>query len=447
VQFKTQRGGVCRRLLVATAVAAIAAISVFPLAGSANAQDEVTSIDYWSPPQAGLNESGTQALLQPLIDGFKAETGITVNVQVVDWSSLLSKITAAIASNTGPDVLAGGNTWNGIYSDTGGVVAWTPEMIEKIGGMSQFVPAFVGTMGYPGKDPVSIPIGGGTWQLVYNKKILADASITEMPKTWDEFIAAAQKTTNPSAGIWGVGSDISNVSNMTTWLWILLRQWGGDFFDPQTGKATVNSDAAVQSVQFFLDWIGKHKIMSPQNAQYNASQAEQDFNNGKLAFLFTQGKSALTLPEDQYGAALLPMREANPPKPEAVMSHVAGENVIILTSSAKQEAAIKWVKYLLSTDVNIEKNLKNGSIPVTLEAAKSDKFSSAVDKIDIEIVENYAQPQPINSDDGPLSQAYARAVGQLAGRVANGEPVTESDIRNALDEVQSAALIREASQN
>ena len=187
--------------------------------------------------------------------------------------------------------------------------------------------------------------------------------------------------------------------------------------------------------------------MSRQNAQYNASQAEQDFNNGKLAFLFTQGKSALTLPEDQYGAALLPMREANPPKSQAVMSHVAGENVIILASSTKQDAAVRWVKYLLSTEVNVEKNFKNGSIPVTKEAAKSGKFTSAVDKIDIEIVEKYAQAQQINSDDGPLSQAYARAVGQLAGRVANGEAVTAAEIKDALDEVQSAALIREASQN
>lgn len=447
MQFKTSPGGLTRRLLVATAVAAIAASSVLLRAGAAHADDTVTSIEYWSPPQNGLNESGTKALLQPIVDGFRKETGITVNVEIIDWSSLLSKLAAAIASNTGPDAAGGGNTWNGLYSDTGGVVSWTPEMMDEIGGMSQFVPAFTAVMGYPGKDPVSIPTGGGTWQLVYNKKILADAGITRMPTTWDAFIADAKKATNPSAGIWGVGSDVANVSNMTTWLWVLLRQWGGNFFDDKTGKATINSDAAVQSVQFFLDWIGKDKIMSRQNAQYNASQAEQDFNNGKLAFLFTQGKAALTLPEDQYGAALLPLRETDPPKSQAVMSHIAGENVIILASSTKQRAAIQWVKYLLSTDVNVEKNFKNGSIPVTKEAAKSDKFTSAVDKIDIEIVEKYAQAQQINSDDGPLSQAYARAVGQLAGRVANGETITAAEIKDALDEVQSAALNREASQN
>lgn len=439
-------GGMSRRLFMATIAVATAMTSVLALGGSANAQDQVTSIEYWSPPQNGLSESGTVALLQPLIDDFKTKTGISVNLQIIDWSSLLSKLTAAIASNTGPDVAAGGNTWNGIYKDTGGVVSWTPEMMEKIGGIEQFVPAFTQVMGYPGQDPVSIPTGGGTWQLVYNKKILADAGITEIPSTWDEFVAAAQKATNPAAGIWGVGSDVANVSNMTTWEWILLRQWGGNFFD-ESGKASVNSDAAVQSVKFFLDWIGEYKIMSPQSVQYNASQAEQDFNNGKIAFLLTQGKAAITLPEDQYGAALVPMREENPPAAEAVMSHIAGENVIIMTSSTKQDAAMEWIKYLLSTDVNITKNFNNGSIPVTIEAAKSDKFTSAIDKIDIEIVENYAQPQQINSDDGPLSQAYARAVGQLAGRVANGDTVTEADIKATLDEVQAAALSREATLN
>lgn len=446
MQFKTSQGGARRQLFVATALAAIAAS--FALTGPGSANDKVASIEYWSPPQAGLNETGTKELLQPFVDGFKAETGITVKLQVIDWSSLLSKLTAAIASNTGPDAAGGGNTWNGIYNDTGGIVTWTPEMMEKIGGKSQFVPAFTQVMGYPGKDPVSIPIGGGTWVLVYNKKILADAGISDLPTTWDEFIADAKKATNASAGIWGTGSDVANVSNMTTWEWILLRQWGGNFFDDKTGKATANSDAAVQSTKFFLDWIGKDKIMSPQNAQYNASQAEQDFNNGKLAFLITEsGKSAFTLPKDQFGATLLPMRQANPPASEAVMSHIAGENVILFKSSTKQDAAMQWIKYLLSTKVNVNKNFDNGSIPVTKEAAKSDKFSSPIDKAEIAIVEKYAQPQQINPDDGPLSQSYARAVGQLAGRVANGDAVTEADIKSALDETQAAALNREAVPN
>ena len=442
MQFKLSQIGAQARLCLA---ATVVASSMLALTGFASGQ-EATSIEYWSPPQAGLNKSGTRELLQPLFDDFKKESGITVNLQVIDWSSLLSKMTAAIASSTGPDVAAVGNTWNGIFNDTGGVMTWTPEMLDKIGGLSQFVPAFTAVMGYPGKDPVSIATGGGTWVMIYNKKILADAGVTEIPTTWDEFVAAAQKTTNPSKGIWGVASDVSNVSNMTTWEWILLRQWGGNFFDDETGKATANSDAAVQSTEFFLDWIGKDKIMSPHSAQYNASQAEQDFNNGKLAFLFTQGKAQVTLPEDHYGAALLPMREANPPKPEAIMSHIAGENVILLSSSEKQDAAIEWIKYLLSTDVNVTKNVNNGSIPVTKEAAKSDKFSGAIDQVEIKIVENHAEAQQINSDDGPLSQAYARAVGQLAGRVANGEAVATADIKAALDAVQSAALSREAMQ-
>ncbi|OWJ69094.1 hypothetical protein BWR60_00705 [Inquilinus limosus] len=239
MHFKTSRGGISRRLLVATPVAAIAASSVLARAGSARADDDVTSIEYWSPPQNGLNESGTKALLQPIVDGFKKETGITVNLQIIDWSSLLSKLAAAIASNTGPDIAAGGNTWNGIYSDTGGVVSWTPEMMEEIGGMSQFVPAFTQVMGYPGKDPISIPTGGGTWQLVYNKKILADAGITKLPTTWNEFIADAKKsprsrrcTTRNAGGISriGHGSGIStdgraSICRPTCRPWWVARRW------------------------------------------------------------------------------------------------------------------------------------------------------------------------------------------------------------------------------
>jgi multiple sugar transport system substrate-binding protein len=408
--------------------------------------DDATTITYWSPPQGGRSESGTVEALQPLVDRFKAETGVTVNVEVIDWSSLLPKLTSAIASNTGPDVAGGGNTWNGIYTDTGGIVSWTPEMLEQIGGKDQFLPAFVQTMGYPDKDPISIPTGGGTWQMVYNKKILADAGVTTIPKTWDEFIVAAQKTTDPAKGIWGTSSDVANVSNMTTWEWILIRQYGGDFFDAATGKASADLPQNVQAMKFFIDWIQKDKIMSPKAAQYNAGQAEEDFNNGKVAFLFTQGRAQVTMDQSKYGAVYVPMRSANPPANEAVMSHVAGENVILFQSSNKQDAAIKWVKFLLQDQNHVEKNVMNGSIPVTKTAAKSPEFSHIVDKIDIEIASNYAQAPQINSDDGPLSQAFARAIGQLAGQAATGKEVTEADIAGALKGVQDAALAREATQ-
>lgn len=442
---------IARRSRLAAATVVLAVTSLVTAAcgggGGASSASDMQTITYWSPPQAGQSESGTKALLQPLTDQFKAETGITVNVEVIDWSSLLSKLTTAIASNTGPDVASGGNTWNGIYSDTGGVTPWTPQMLDQIGGTQQLVPAFTKVMGYPGKDPVSIPIGGGTWQMVYNKKILADAGITAPPKTWDEFIADAQKTTDPAKGIWGTSVNVANVSDMTTWEWILMRQHGGDFFDASTGKAAADSPANVEAMQFFLDWMGKDKIMSPQAAQYNAAQSEQDFNNGKLAFLFTQGRSNVTMDQSKYEAALLPMRSETPPADQAVQSHIAGENVILFSSSKKQDSSIKWIKFLLSTKTQITKNVNNGSIPVTLDAAKASEFSKyKIDKIDIEIADKYAQPQQINSDDGPLSQAYTRAIGQLAGQVATGKQVGAPEIQSALQGVQQAALAREATQ-
>src|SRR5262249_52313250 len=112
----------------------------------------------------------------------------------------------------------------------------------------------------------------------------------------------------------------------------------------------------------------------------------------------------------------------------------------------KQDAAIKWVKFLLQTDNNVQKNLMNGSIPVTKGAAASPKFTSIVDKIDIAIVAKYAQAPQINSDDGPLSQALARAIGQLAGRLPTGKNVRRAVVGNALKGAQQAAVAREAAQ-
>jgi multiple sugar transport system substrate-binding protein len=378
---------------------------------------------------------------------FYAETHIKVDISVVTWSDILEKLTIAIASGTGPDVSASGNTWNGDWADSKGVMSWTPQMINEIGGIKQFVPAVVPTMGFPGQEPISIPDGAATWLMLYNKSILAKAGVTTIPTTWAQFVADAQKVTDPAKGIWGVSSDVANVSDMTTWDYLLLRQYGGNYFanNAPSAKATVDTPAAVQSVQFFANWIGKYKIMAPQDAEYTENQAEEDFDNGKVGFVFVQGSVATTLPSSQYGAALLPLPSTNLPASERVMSHVAGENVIILKSTKHLAADIQWVKFLLSPWANTQKNLFDGQVPATYGPAKSPQFSAdKVDSVMVKILDNYAQPFQINNDDGGLADGYARAVGQLLGQAATGGTVTTADVQSALNTVEQAALAREA---
>jgi multiple sugar transport system substrate-binding protein len=63
---------------------------------SANAGVTLT---YWASNQ-GTSLDNDKQVLQPELDKFKAKTGITVNVEVVPWSDLLNRVTAAATSGS-----------------------------------------------------------------------------------------------------------------------------------------------------------------------------------------------------------------------------------------------------------------------------------------------------------------------------------------------------------
>src|SRR6266568_2023145 len=129
-----------------------------------------TTLTYWASNQ-GTSLDNDKAVLQPELDKFKAQTGITVKVEVIPWADLLNRIMAATTSGQGPDVLNIGNTWSASLQATGALVSWDDAAFAKIGGKSRFVDSALGSTGAPGKPPAAVPIYSMAYGLYYNKKM------------------------------------------------------------------------------------------------------------------------------------------------------------------------------------------------------------------------------------------------------------------------------------
>jgi ABC-type glycerol-3-phosphate transport system substrate-binding protein len=436
-----------------TRVAALAVVvAALGLGGcsssSGSSGDGSSTINEWVVPSGQNGAATTRATLDPLVAQFKQQTGITVKYSIIQWSDLLTKINAAIASGQGPDLTETGNTWSASLSATNAFAPWTAEAFDKIGGKDKFIARTLTMTGLPGKAGMSIPLYAQSEALYYNKAMFAQAGISSPPTTWDEFIADAKKLTDPSKGQWGVSMDMTNLAAMETWDWILATQFGGHYFNNTTNKATANDPKVVQALTSFLNWIGSQKIMSPDNATYPATQAETQFAQGKAAMTITQAPSffkAAGMPDDAWAAAAVPMTSANPPADQAVMSHVDTINVAIMKSSKHLDAVYQWLKFLTDPTAQTTLNSSYGTIPPTVAAASKPQFTSNQnDKVWLDIQSKYAIATPYQADAAQLEEAVARAIGQLSQTAASKGGVSEDQVKSALDGVQAAAVAREA---
>src|SRR5690606_28991565 len=94
-----------------------------------------------------------------------------------------------------------------------------------------------------------IPVTNGNMAMFYNKKLLAEAGV-EVPETWEEFVEAAKKLTDPSKNQYALTGNLAveppTVISYEVFPFIL--QAGGKILED--GKAVFNSPEGVEGLNF-----------------------------------------------------------------------------------------------------------------------------------------------------------------------------------------------------
>src|SRR5436309_1444174 len=211
------------------------------------------TITYWASNQGPSIDYDNRVLSQAVKD-FKAQTGITVNFEVISWSDLFNRILTADFSGQNPDVLNIGNTWSATLQATRAFLPFDQANMNAIGGKDKFLATSLAASGAPGQVPTSVPLYGLSYALFYNKAMFAQAGIQSAPRTWTEFIQDAKQLTKPKIGQWGVAVEGASITENAHWAFILSNQQGGSLFN-QNNIPTFDSPQNVKAVQFFTDLI------------------------------------------------------------------------------------------------------------------------------------------------------------------------------------------------
>jgi multiple sugar transport system substrate-binding protein/raffinose/stachyose/melibiose transport system substrate-binding protein len=398
--------------------------------------DSPKTLTYWASNQ-GASIAIDKKVLQPELDKFKQQTGITVKLEVVPWSDLLNRILTATTSGQGPDVLNIGNTWSASLQATGAFLPWSAANFAKIGGKDRFVDSALGSTGATGKDPAAVPLYSMAYALYYNKQIFADAGISGPPTTWTELVADGKKI--EAKGKQGLGAEGANVSENIHHTFVFAKQHGADFFTAD-GKADFTNDGVVAAVKQYVDLMATDKVIPVGNAEYAQNQSVSDFAKGKTAMLMWQSASANLksqgMSDSSYGIAPIPVQSGTPGTGAQTNSMVAGINLAVFKNTDNLDGSTKFVKFMTSDAEQKILNTAYSSIPPVKTAQEDTAFNTPANAVLKDTLAKSAAALPQVADESQFETAVGTAVKDLFADAAAGRAVTTATVKAELEKAQ-----------
>ena len=246
---------------------------------------DVSFLTHWAPDTVAKLEAAAATYTQ-------AHPDTKITVRAVPFGDLLTTLRTSGGG-------AGGATIAGIYD------AWLPDLAKD-----QLVAAVPDAIAadtkanWPAGVIGAASIGGvlygipneiDVYALNYNKKLFAEAGIAEAPKTWDEFLAAAEKLTDKSKGQQGFGLINSWAAGVLHPFSSLLVSNGGDLV--VDGKPTLDSEAAKQTFELYEKLI-KSGYSDPAMATADAN------TTGPFLDSFVSGKTGMIIMANWWESAL-----------------------------------------------------------------------------------------------------------------------------------------------
>lgn len=435
VHTLTRRGFVQASGLVA-ALAAITASS--GCSGSSSSGGDSKTLTYWASNQ-GTSIDADKEALTPLLETFTEDTGITVNLEVIGWNDLQTRIQTAVTSGDAPDVVNIGNTWAVSLQATGAFLELDDEAMTAVGGADKFVATALETCGAAETVPTSLPLYGLAYGLYYNRRMFSDAGL-EPPRTWEEMVEAAKRLTSAANGVYGLSLAAGSYTENAHYAFINAAQNGSDLFDDQ-GSPTFTGQGVVDGILRYLDLMQTDKVVNTSNAQYdNGTDSVADFANGKAAMIINQNNADTTIAangmtSDAFGVVPYPA-----PKAAAadVASHVAGINISVFAGTKNRDGALQLVKFL--TEPAQQATL--GSAFTTLPVLKDEAPTFTEDQEEIttftEVYEKRSKPLPLVPAEDQFESTVGQAMNDMFAKIATGSVLTADDVRAALQSAQDS---------
>jgi sn-glycerol 3-phosphate transport system substrate-binding protein len=325
--------------------------------GAAGTQARTVEITYWGSFSGGLGESE-----KAVVERFnQAQTAVKVNYQFQgNYEETAQKLTAALASQTQPDVCLLSDVWwfkfylagalqplNDLYAD------------EKID-TKDYEPSLFNEGVRKGKS-FWVPFARSTPLFYYNKDMFRAAGLPDRaPETWDEMTAIAPRLM--SQGGAKAAFTHPGAASYIAWLFqCVIRQYGGRYSDDQF-NIMIEQPNGVEAGNFYRQTVMDGWASTPQNI-------DTEFITGNAAAMMAStGALANILKNAKFnvGTGMLPRkRDFN------VCTGGAGLALMTRSSEEKKRAAMKFVAFATNPEITTWWSQQTGYMPVRVSAVQS----------------------------------------------------------------------------
>ncbi len=415
-----------RRSNLVTRGIILSAIAAMALGAAVSADDTTLEFQQWWGVEL------PDGALQEICDDFTADTGINIELLSNPYADTKTQIAAGAAAGTMADVVGLDGSWVYDFAKQGSIANLTDLMTADGYDDSQLSDQIK----YEG-NTYMIPVVNFAYPLYVNTDILEEAGVESIPTTWSEFLDACDKiTTNTDKAAYAIplSTEAPNgiQNQFSSWLWAS----GGSLL--QDGKpALTDNDKLSQLVDLVKTMKDKGYLSDGAEAMKEQDMVNE-FENGRLAFM-VDGISHLTTiktesPDLNFTFAKMPVMDDYTDKSGM---DVANWGIGIAENCENKEAAMQFVEYLMSPEVNAKLAQLANAFPGNSTAepdysANDELFQTAYDIF----TEGYA----INEFTGaPTAEDLMRSMNEQLVLYIDGDTASVDDMLSATQEAWEAA--------
>jgi multiple sugar transport system substrate-binding protein len=304
---------------------------------------------------AEYSKDHTRPFWQSLAEQYTKQSGVTVDLQVIDWNSIDQQVTTMIQNNQPPDVL----NLNSFASYAKDGLLYPADEVLSPGTREDFLAPFARGGEYEGKL-YGFPILSSARAFFYNKDLFARAGIAGPPRTWDEFAEAAARIRALGPDVIGYALPLGPEEAQAEWsIWMWNN--GGDW--KAGGRWTIDSEPNVRTLSFLADLANVRKVTQVNPGKTNRTDgAFQLFKDGKVGMVMGFSPLAAQLDAEgkvSYGVAQVPTNVGTPVT-------LAVEDYLMAFRKAGNREAVKGFLDLYYQPDNISRWIgAEGFLPVT----------------------------------------------------------------------------------
>src|SRR6201997_1651484 len=175
------------------------------------------------------------------------DLGIKINLEGVDGLTIQARVTSAVSSGTGPDIISAINNWAQLYADS---VADVSDVAEEIGKAQGGYYETSRAIAYDGKKWLAVPNTIVGLQIANRASWWNEIGYgpEKYPATWEEWRDAGKKL---KAKGHPLGQTLAHAFGDANAFWYpYLWSWGGKEVEADGKTVVLNSRETIESVKF-----------------------------------------------------------------------------------------------------------------------------------------------------------------------------------------------------